>query len=84
MDIAERIGEFKRKNKVTILQANRWEEIVNRRLKSGLALSLSEQFIRGFLKLIHNESIRKQSKVMNSKPLKRKIIKNRSALFGFK
>jgi chorismate mutase len=84
MDIAERIGEFKKKNKVTILQAKRWEEIVNQRIKNGLALSLSEEFIRGFLKLIHSESIRKQSKVMNSKPLKRKIKKNRLALFSFK
>jgi chorismate mutase len=84
MDIAERIGEFKKKNKVTILQAKRWEEIVNQRIKNGLALRLSEEFIRGFLKLIHNESIRKQSKVMNSKPLKRAKRKNRLALFGFK
>jgi chorismate mutase len=84
MDIAERIGEFKKKNKVTILQAKRWEEIVNQRTKNGLALSLSEEFIRGFLKLIHAESIRKQSKVMNSKPLKSKIKQNVSAIFGFK
>ena len=84
MDIAERIGEFKKKNKITILQANRWEEIVNQRLKTGLALSLSEEFIRGFLKLIHSESIRKQSIVMNSKLLKRKIKKNRSTLLRYK
>jgi chorismate mutase len=84
MDIAEHIGEIKKKNKVTILQAKRWEEIVSQRIKNGLALSLSEEFIRGFLKLIHSESIRKQSKVMNSEPLKRKIKKNRLALFGFK
>ena len=84
MDIAERIGEFKKKNKVTILQAKRWDEIVNQRIKNGLALRLSEEFIRGFLKLIHSESIRKQSKVMNSKPLKRRMKKNVSALFGFK
>ena len=81
MDIAERIGEFKKENKVTILQTKRWEEIVNQRIKNGITLSLSEEFIKGFLKLIHNESINKQYKIMNNKPAK---TKNRLALFGFK
>ncbi len=84
MDIAERIGEFKKKNKITILQANRWDEIVNQRLKSGLALSLSEDFIRGFLKLIHSESIRKQSEVMNRKPTNRRVKNSRTTLLRLK
>jgi len=84
MDIAERIGEFKKKNKITILQANRWDEIVNQRLKSGLALSLSEDFIRGFLKLIHSESIRKQSEVMNRKPTNRRVKNSRTPLLRLK
>ena len=66
MDVAERIGEYKRENKVTVLQVNRWEDIVNERLNSGLALGLSKKFINSFLKLIHEESIRRQTKVMNN------------------
>ena len=65
MNIAERIGEYKKENKVTILQINRWEDIVNKRLSEGLALGLSENFIKGFLKLVHEESIRRQAEVMN-------------------
>ena len=65
MNIAERIGEYKKENKVTILQVNRWEDIVNKRLSEGLALGLSENFLKGFLKLIHEESIRRQAEVMN-------------------
>ena len=65
MNIAERIGEYKKENKVTILQINRWEDIVNKRLSEGLALGLSENFVKGFLKLVHEESIRRQAEVMN-------------------
>jgi len=65
MNIAEKIGEYKKENKVTILQVNRWEDIVNERLSAGLALGLSEDFLKGFLKLIHEESIRRQAEVMN-------------------
>ena len=68
MNIAERIGEYKRENKVTILQVSRWEDIVNKRLSEGIALGLSENFIKGFLKLIHEESIRRQAEVMNILP----------------
>ena len=39
--------------------------VVNKRLNEGLALGLSEDFIKGFLKLIHEESIRRQAEVMN-------------------
>jgi len=42
MDIAERIGEYKKENGVTILQIKRWDEIANKRLNMGLAMGLSE------------------------------------------
>ncbi|MEJ5052975.1 chorismate mutase [Sphingobacterium sp. MYb382] len=67
MKIAEKIGEYKRDNNVTILQVNRWDEIVEKRLKLATALSLSEDFATKYLELLHNESIRKQNEVMNIK-----------------
>jgi len=66
MKIAEKIGEYKRDNNVTILQVNRWDEIVQKRTKLAEALSLGNEFATKFLELIHNESIRKQNAVMNS------------------
>ena len=69
MKIAERIGAFKRDNNVTILQVNRWDEIVQKRVKLGNALSLGEEFMVKYLELLHNESIRKQNEVMNTKPV---------------
>lgn len=67
MKIAEKIGEYKRDNNVTILQMNRWDEIVSKRLQLAKALSLSDDFASKYLELLHNESIRKQNEVMNIK-----------------
>jgi chorismate mutase len=65
MKISEKIGQYKKDNNVTILQVNRWEEIIQTRITLGKAMGLSEQFTSELLKLIHNESIQIQTKVMN-------------------
>ncbi|MDB5109873.1 MAG: 3-deoxy-7-phosphoheptulonate synthase [Mucilaginibacter sp.] len=65
MKIAEQIGTYKRDNNITILQVNRWEEILNKRINYGKALKLSPEFTEKLLELIHSESIRKQTEIMN-------------------
>ncbi|MFD2599804.1 chorismate mutase [Sphingobacterium corticis] len=69
MKIAEQIGEYKRDNNVTILQVNRWDEIVQKRVQLAKALNIGEDFAVKYLELLHNESIRKQNEVMNSKTI---------------
>jgi len=68
MKIVEKIGEFKRDNNVTILQITRWDEIVEKRTAMASALKLDKDFTVKFLELVHNESIRKQNEIMNTKP----------------
>ena len=65
MKIAEKIGEYKRDNNVTILQVSRWDEIVQKRVQLAKALNLGEDFTVKYLELLHNESIRKQNEIMN-------------------
>ncbi|MDN5203144.1 chorismate mutase [Fulvivirgaceae bacterium BMA10] len=65
MGISEKIGEYKRDNDVTILQVNRWDEIIRNRLNLAKALGLSETFMNKLLAIIHEESIRRQTDVMN-------------------
>lgn len=65
MNIVDKIGEFKRDNNVTILQMSRWDEIVEKRVQLANALNLGEGFTKKFLDLVHEESIRRQTKVMN-------------------
>lgn len=70
MKISEKIGQFKKDNQVTILQVNRWEEIIHTRVALGLAMGLSEEFSREMLKLVHQESIQVQTRVMNKADVK--------------
>jgi chorismate mutase len=67
MQVAEKIGTYKKENDVTILQKNRWEDLLNERLSNAAMMGLSEEFVRALYILIHEESIRKQTEVMNSK-----------------
>ena len=67
MDLVEKIGIHKKENEVTILQNNRWIEMMKSRVKYGEENGLSEIFIQQLLKAIHQESIDKQNSVMNKK-----------------
>ena len=66
MRVAEEIGLYKKNNEVTILQKDRWNEILDKRGRAGKLLGLSEGFITKYLTAIHMESISHQNKVMNT------------------
>jgi chorismate mutase len=66
MYIARQIGEFKRDNGITILQTNRWDEIINDRADKAAQKELTRQFIVDMMEAIHQESIRHQTKIMNN------------------
>jgi chorismate mutase len=68
MQIVEKIGNYKKDNGITILQVNRWDEILNKRTSYARALKLSTEFTEKLLELIHSESIRKQTEIMNQIP----------------
>jgi chorismate mutase len=65
MEVAEKIGVHKKKNGVTILQSARWEELLDSRIQSGIKNGLSEEFMSKLLKAVHQESINRQTKIMN-------------------
>jgi chorismate mutase len=64
MKIADKIGAYKRDNNVTILQTNRWNEILERAVIQGEKLGLSKEFIIRYFDAVHLESISHQNKVM--------------------
>jgi chorismate mutase len=66
MKIADKIGEYKRENSITILQTNRWNEILERAFKKGERLGLSKEFITKYFDAVHMESINHQNKIMNA------------------
>ena len=66
MKIADKIGEFKKNNNITILQTNRWNEILERAFKKGENIGLSKEFITKYFDAVHMESINHQNRIMNS------------------
>ena len=65
MSIIQKIGEYKHENNVTILQLERWEQILKNRSFLADKVGLSDDFIKKMLELVHQESIRVQTQVMN-------------------
>ena len=66
MKIADQIGNYKKDNNITILQTNRWNEILERAFMKGETLGLSKEFITKYFDAVHLESINHQNRVMNS------------------
>ncbi len=66
MKIAENIGQYKKDNNITILQTNRWNEILESAFKEGEQKGLSKDFITKYFDAVHMESINHQKKVLDS------------------
>jgi chorismate mutase len=66
MKLAENIGQYKKDNKITILQTNRWNEILERAFAAGDKLGLSKEFVTKYFDAVHMESINHQKKVLDS------------------
>lgn len=66
MKLSDKIGEYKKNNNITILQTNRWNDILERAFKKGDALGLTKEFITRYFDAVHLESIQHQNKIMNS------------------
>lgn len=64
MSVARLIGEYKHQNNVTILQPERWNEIIQTRTAMGTGEKLTEEFLQRLYNLIHEESIVHQTMVM--------------------
>jgi chorismate mutase len=66
MKVAKQIGNLKLTNNVAVLQNKRWNEILGKMILEGQERELSEEFILRVFKAIHQESINKQEKILNS------------------
>ena len=67
MSMSEEVGLFKREHNITILQQEHWTRIITSRLSKSGDYKLSERFVRQIMDATHQESIRHQTKIMNSK-----------------
>ena len=65
MDIVKEIGKYKRQNNITILQLKRWKNIIENRVADVEKLGLGKEFLLKLLGIVHDESIQKQTEIMN-------------------
>ena len=63
MDISEQIGSYKKDLNMVIFQKSIWENAFKQNVKSALKSDLSEDFASELFKIIHQESIVKQSNI---------------------
>ncbi len=60
MEIAEKMGDLKRTNNISVYQPHRWKEILESRQAEGKEYDLSGEFVLHLFQLIHEEAIRRQ------------------------
>ncbi len=65
MSLVEKIGEFKKENNVAIFQISRWKEIFKSRSEWSKQLNLDDEFTVDLLRLLHQQSVKKQTEVFN-------------------
>ena len=65
MRISEKIGQYKKRNNITILQAGRWDDILKKVHDMANEKQLDVDFIDKVFKAIHQASIDRQTQIMN-------------------
>jgi len=65
MFLVEQVGKYKKDNDVAIFQRDRWKEVFETRAQWADRMHLDTDFIKELYQLIHVESIRKQTLVLN-------------------
>ncbi|GHT31740.1 cytochrome c4 [Bacteroidia bacterium] len=64
MRVSEEIGKYKKEHNITILQTERYDEILQKQAAKAAPLGLSEDFINTIFVAIHEESVRHQLEIM--------------------
>lgn len=60
MRVAKEIGTFKKEHNMQIVQAARYDEIMQRRIKQAESLGLNPDFMKEVMQAIHEESVKLQ------------------------
>ena len=64
MEISAQIGEYKKQNNVTVVQMDRWKQVLDGLMATGQELGLSPILINKVFEAIHQASIDRQTRIM--------------------
>lgn len=67
MQICREVGQFKKEHNVSVLQTDRYNEILEKRGVQGTMCGLGKDFVQSIFKLIHEESVLQQTSLINNK-----------------
>ncbi len=67
LGVVHKIANYKKENKMTILQQDRWQKILEKSREKAANLSIDEDFIESIFKSIHQNSILEQEKIIRNK-----------------
>lgn len=65
VEIVKQIGRYKKENNVTALQISRWSQLMDDRINIGKKLDLNDTFVKILFQLIHEDSVRMQTEIMD-------------------
>ena len=65
MRVAREIGTYKKEHNMTILQTDRYTEILEKRGTQGSQLDMDADFVKKVFEAIHEESVRQQMEIIN-------------------
>ena len=69
MHVAREIGQYKKEHSMPVIQAGRYSDLMQRRVKAAESLGMAPEFMKSVLAAIHEESVRQQIEVVNGRPL---------------
>ena len=64
MAVSVKIGNYKRDHNLSVLQSQRYEDILARRARQAVERGMDREFMRSVMQAIHEESIRQQMRVL--------------------
>jgi chorismate mutase len=68
MRVVEEIADYKREKNVATLQVSRWSALLEDRVARAVALGLTADYAHAIYEIIHRESVRRQSEIMDQEP----------------
>ena len=67
MSICREIGQYKKEHGMQVVQTDRYDDILQKRISQAIEMEMSEDFIRRVMIAIHEESVRQQVDIVNGR-----------------
>ena len=67
MQVSREIGQYKKEHSMPVVQAARYDTILNNRIKLAEEMGMDGEFMKEVLEAIHGESVRQQIEVLNNR-----------------